>query len=56
MLGKIRECTQSRRVALMNVAALDWNPNEYIRCRRVSLVKAATLGGNSNENGLLVWP
>jgi len=48
MLGKLGECTQSRRVAVVNVATLDWNPDEDIRSRRVSLVKAATLVVNSN--------
>jgi hypothetical protein len=52
VLGNLRECTQYRRVALVNVATLDWNPSEDIRAGRVSLVKAATLGGNSNKNGL----
>ena len=36
-------------MALVNVATLDWTPNEDIRSRRASLVKAATLGRNSNE-------
>ena len=33
MSGKLRECTRSRRVFLVNVATLDWNPNEDIHCR-----------------------